>query len=399
MSKTIIFCADGTWNGPGQDEEQEDQGGHPTNVFKVFLNLAGDLAVGTLRSADEQERSLSGADGRVTQIAKYLHGVGDSKNFLVRVLGGGGGAGLVTRIVRGYTFISRNFEPGDRIFIIGFSRGAYTARALAGLIAARGLLDPGRNDLATDRAQAYRLGAAEWFTYRREALKGKENLFHKLAEVAVDLPGFLQARATAPRIADVPIEAVVVWDTVGALGIPAYNLKTDTQLDAFQFADLVLSGKVRHGLHAVSVDEQRASFTPTLWEADERITQVLFPGAHADVGGGYPQNESGLSDCALQWVVDEMTKLGVAFAPTPAVPLKPDACGMAHAPWAQAPWNLLPRGQRGLPAGLAVHRSVPERLGGGDRLRAAGLALYEPESLAAAYLSGGQIKPGVRIIG
>jgi glutathione S-transferase len=155
---------------------------------------------------------------------------------------------------------------------------------------------------------------------------------------------------------------------------------------------------VRHGLHAVSVDEQRASFTPTLWEADERIVQVLFPGAHADVGGGYPQSESGLSDCALQWVVDELVKLGVAFAPNPTVPLEPDACGMAHAPWAQAPWNLLPRGQRGLPAGLAVHRSVLDRLAGADRLRGAGLVPYEPESLAA-YLSGGRVKPGVRIIG
>lgn len=399
MSKSIIFCADGTWNGPGQDEEQEEQGGNPTNVFKLFLNLAGDLTAGTLRSADEQERSVPGADGRISQVAKYLHGVGDSKNFLARVLGGGGGAGLVTRIVRGYTFISRNFQAGDRIFIVGFSRGAYTARALAGLIAARGLLDPSRNDLGTDRAQAYRLGAAEWFTYRREALKGKKNLFHKLAEVAVDLPGFLQAKATAPKIADVEIEAVVVWDTVGSLGIPAYNLKTDSQLDAFQFADLVLSRKVRHGLHAVSVDEQRANFTPTLWDADQRITQVLFPGAHADVGGGYPQEESGLSDCALQWIIDELTALGVAFSPTPTVKLKPDPCGVAHAPWDKVPWNLLPNGQRAFPAGLAVHRSVLDRLGGGDRLRAAGLAAYEPASLAEAYLSGVQLRQGVRIVG
>ena len=397
--KNIVFCADGTWNGPGQDEEQDDLGGNPTNVFKLFLNLAGDLTAGTLRSADEQERNLPEAGGRVKQVAKYLHGVGDSKNFLARVLGGGGGAGLVTRIVRGYTFISRNFEAGDRIFIVGFSRGAYTARALAGLIAARGLLDPSHNDLETDRAQAYRLGAAEWFTYRREALKGKKNLFHKLAEVAVDLPGFLQAKATAPKIADVEMETVVVWDTVGSLGIPAYNLKADTQLDAFQFADLVLSRKVRHGLHAVSVDEQRANFTPTLWDADQRITQVLFPGAHADVGGGYPQEESGLSDCALQWVVDELTARGVAFSPTPTVKLEPDACGVDHAPWDKVPWNLLPNGQRAFPAGLAVHRSVVERLAGADRLRAAGRAPYNPGSLAASYLSTGRIKGGVRVIG
>ncbi len=203
--KTIVFCADGTWNGPGQPEEQEEQGGRRTNVFKLFLNLAGDLSPDSLRSADEQERTVVGADGKPTQIAKYLHGVGDSKNLLVRVLGGGGGAGLVTRIVRGYTFISRNFEAGDRIFILGFSRGAYTARALAGLILDRGLLDAKRHDLAVDRAQAYRLGSAEWFTYRRGVLKEHKSLLRTLAEVAVDLPGFLQSPATAPRIADVPI--------------------------------------------------------------------------------------------------------------------------------------------------------------------------------------------------
>src|SRR5439155_14197616 len=101
----------------------------------------------------------------------YLHGVGDSRNFLVKILGGGGGAGLITRIVRGYTFVSRNYAPNDRIFLLGFSRGAYTVRALAGLIAARGLLDagaPGQN--LDDRENAYRLGSAVWFDYRREAL-------------------------------------------------------------------------------------------------------------------------------------------------------------------------------------------------------------------------------------
>ena len=393
MAKSIVFCADGTWNGPGQGEEQEDDGGRRTNVYKLFLNLDGALAEGTLRSAYEQERVLTGPDGRVVQVAKYLHGVGDSKNFLVRILGGGGGAGLVTRIVRGYTFISRNFEEGDRIFIVGFSRGAYTARALAGLIAARGVLDPKQNDL-TNRDQAYRLGSAEWFTYRRGALKTKPNLLHRLAEISVDLPRFLSSEATAARIPDVTMEAVVVWDTVGALGIPAYNLKTDTQLDAFQFADLILSQKVRHGLHAVSIDEQRANFTPTLWDADPRITQVLFPGAHADVGGGYPDSESGLSDCALQWITNELTRLKVAFAARPVVTLKPDACGKIHMPWTDAPWNILPRGSRQIRGGLAVHRSVVDRLAGVARLDAP----YKPSNLPD-YLDGGALKTGVTVLG
>jgi uncharacterized protein (DUF2235 family) len=149
MSKTIVFCADGTWNGP-QEPDSDDKTAHPTNVFKLFLNLAGKDTAGTYLLENEQERLLSAADGSPQQVSKYLHGVGDSDNPLVQALGGSIGAGLVTRIVRGYTFISRNYAVNDRIYIIGFSRGAYTARALAGLIATKGLLDATKIDL-TDK--------------------------------------------------------------------------------------------------------------------------------------------------------------------------------------------------------------------------------------------------------
>src|SRR5262249_60645809 len=91
MAKNVIFCADGTWNGPGEPEDH-DRTSHSTNVFKLFSNLDGELAPGTLRLADEQERSSATA-GVVRQVAKYLHGVGDSDNFLVRFLGGTGGGG------------------------------------------------------------------------------------------------------------------------------------------------------------------------------------------------------------------------------------------------------------------------------------------------------------------
>src|SRR5262249_58479478 len=128
MAKNIVFCADGTWNGPGQSDTKPAER-QWTNVFKIFLNLDGSDAARTALFADEQERELV-VDGNLVQIAKYLHGVGDSENFVVRALGGGLGEGLIARIVRGYTFISRNYEAGDKIYIIGFSRGAYTARAL-----------------------------------------------------------------------------------------------------------------------------------------------------------------------------------------------------------------------------------------------------------------------------
>src|SRR6266536_3627254 len=396
MAKNIIFCADGTWNGPGQDEDH-DRVADPTNVFKVFANLDGVDAPETTRLADEQERSLTTPNGTVQQVAKYLHGVGDSGNFLVKMGGGAGGAGLVTRVVRGYTFISRNYTAGDRIFVIGFSRGAYTARALAGLIAARGLLDATGIDL-TEKERAYRLGSAEWFEYRRRALQGKGNLLHALQEVAFDLPGFLTRPPSSPRVADVTIESVAVWDTVGALGIPAYNLGAQ-RLDAFQFADTALSSKVRHGLHAVAVDEQRADFTPTLWDADPRILQALFPGAHSDVGGGYPRRESqsGLSDGGLQWMMARLAELEVTFAAAPPYPPSPDAGGATHQPRTQPPWRVLTRTPRTFRPDLALHRSVLDWLTCASTRTESAPAPYNPQNLSH-YIAAGQAKAGVSVV-
>ena len=112
MPKNIIFCADGTWNGPGATDD--DLSGQVTNVYKMFINLDGVDDPDSALLANEQERRLV-VDGTTLQCAKYLHGVGDSGNYLVKVLGGTVGAGLIARIVRGYTFISRNYEAGDKI--------------------------------------------------------------------------------------------------------------------------------------------------------------------------------------------------------------------------------------------------------------------------------------------
>src|ERR1700679_2700488 len=115
----IVFCADGTWNRPGTDDSA-DQPSYPTNVFKIFTNLEGVDSAETICEADEQERVAKDAAGATAQIAKYLHGVGDSDNILVKLLGGTIGTGTIARIVRGYTFVSRNYAPGARIFLIGF---------------------------------------------------------------------------------------------------------------------------------------------------------------------------------------------------------------------------------------------------------------------------------------
>ncbi|MBO0753110.1 MAG: DUF2235 domain-containing protein [Bradyrhizobiaceae bacterium] len=382
MSKNVVFCADGTWSGPNQPDS--DDMPNPTNVLKLFENLDGvDIRETARQSRKERERSLKATDGSIRQIAKYLHGVGDSENFLVRVLGGALGAGLITRIVRGYTFLSRSYAAGDRIFIIGFSRGAYTARALAGLVAAKGLLDATKLDL-TDKSRAYRLGAAVWYQYQRERLPDNKSLIGEPEDIIVNLPGFLIPPPSSDQMVAVPIEAVAVWDTVGALGIPEYNVKK-MRVDSLQFIDRKLSIKVRRGLHAVAIDERRADFTPTLWDADPRATQVLFAGAHSDVGGGCPQtnDESGLSDGALAWMTGQLAQLGVQFSAPPAHPVKPDARGMAHRPWLHPPWNVLLHHTRRFPDhGLEVSPLVRERMAAGDvPIEGESARPYQPSNL------------------
>lgn len=359
MSKHIVFCADGTWNNPNEDENH-DQTADPTNVYKLFAGLDGALSDASLLLADEQEKELN-QDGATVQIAKYLHGVGDSRNPIIKLMGGAFGAGLISRIVRGYTFISRNYAAGDAISILGFSRGAYTARALAGLIASQGLLAPA---LTADREKAYRCGAEAWYRYRRAALRNPFSLAC-LSEIIADLPAFLsQGLLSDGDLLPVPtLAAVGVWDTVGAMGIPDYA--AGQRQDAFRFADTKLSDKVQNGFHAVALDERRDDFVPTLWDPADRIRQVLFPGAHADVGGGYPaaNGESGLSDGALKWMAQQFAQVGLAFRPGWLESIQPNAGGTAHQPWAHLPWTLpgVALGPRRFPSGLAVDGSVDAR--------------------------------------
>lgn len=397
MNKAVVFCADGTWNNPGEDED-DDGAGSPTNVFKLFANLEGVDRAESLRLSNEQERVLTTADG-VAQVAKYLHGVGDSRNFLVKILGGTLGAGIIGRIVRGYTFISRNYRPGDKIFITGFSRGAYTARALAGLIAGRGLLDADQIDL-DEKERAYRLGTAVWYDYRRDVLRRRDHgLLGRFAALFDDLPAFVTKAPTDQLIADVPIEAIGVWDTVGALGIPAY-VRGDERVDMFRFADTTLSARVNRAFHAVAVDERRVDFTPTWWDADAtRISQTLFPGAHADVGGGYASNESGLSDAALRWMISNLEPLGLRFRVPPQYAPRADAGGIAHDPCATLPWKRLPKGPRLIPRNLRLHRSVLTRAAAAEVQADPSVvhAPYRPSNLGA-YLDGqGRALPGVEI--
>lgn len=330
MAKNIIFCADGTWNNPGESTDKDNVS---TNVYALFNLLKGKLISSTkfLDSTGdilELEKSVV-ENGTTLQIAKYINGVGNSKNKILKLLGGGFGSGLVARVVRGYTFISRNYEPGDAIYIVGFSRGAYTARALAGLIAAQGLL---KNKFNRSSADAYKLGTCAWYHYRKENNGGFSLADFTTAIANFDMREFLLADSIDPNdFAPVAkIKAVGVWDTVGSMGIPKYDTKDAKLVDTFRFANTKLSNKVQLGLHAIALDEQRLLFTPTLWDAAGNVAQMVFAGGHADVGGGYA--EKGLSDITLEWFVERLGSVGMRFDDF-AGKLHPNESAPAHQEW------------------------------------------------------------------
>jgi uncharacterized protein (DUF2235 family) len=370
MTKNIVFCADGTWNGTGGADEIA--GTNPTNVLKLFWRLAGDVAPdGEPHVENEITAEATGTSPE--QRAKYLHGVGDTSNPLAKLAEGSLGLGLIARVLRGYTFISRNYAPGDAIYITGFSRGAYTARALGGLISSMGLLDwqgLGLNPKGADD-DGYKFAASAWSSYQHANSNNSEqsSLLGRIESVVADNSQFLSWLTYRPRyIPGVRIEAIGVFDTVGALGIPETGQADTVRLDLLRFADTKLSDKVAHGFHAIAADEQRVDFTPTLWDDRTGVIQQLFPGAHSDVGGGYPidEQESYLSDIAGAWMQEKFASVGVLFKKNAVIETGSEL-GPMHAPWLASNFFKRPTAARIFPARsrseLTCHPTIQLRLG------------------------------------
>lgn len=355
MSKVIAFLADGTWNGSNVDQDNDGQT-TATNVLKLYHNLAGDDTLDSWQLRGEGERVLiNGANRTIIQHAKYLHGVGDSDNVIERLLGGAFGAGIISRIVRGYTFICRNYQPGDKIVIAGFSRGAYTARALAGMITKAGVMDYAKLNIAS-KEDAYRYGFYVWAYYRQQR---NANLAQKLINnlwLQVQSAGFQVGEEHMIRY--VPVEAVGVWDTVGSLGLPVYQ-EENKRVDLFRFADTALNPLVKNGFHALAVDEFRADFNYTPWDARAYVEQRWFVGGHGDVGGGYEQPQ--LSDIALGWMSQQLGTVGLLYnSPLPILP-QPDYRGQMHDESRNGVFALAAKIKRSITADQVIDESVNQR--------------------------------------
>ena len=319
MHKNIILFSDGTGNSPANLTR--------TNVWRTYQ--AVDLA-------DPQHPQ------EPRQFAFYDDGVGSSSWKPLALIGGAFGAGLARNVRDLYTFLCRTYQPGDKIYAFGFSRGAFTIRILVGLIMEQGLVPYEGNEAELDRFanEAYRA-----YRQKYQAKLGILSPLRSLRDrVLTARDGLLGRRLYrdilkigGPRSQNpLHIEFLGLWDTVDAYGLPVDELTRaiDKVIWPMTMRDLTLNGRVNRARHALSLDDERNTFHPRLWNEepqperdipgepegnrttkhvdDERISQVWFAGVHANVGGGYP-NDS-LAHVSLNWMMAEAKKYGVRFS-------------------------------------------------------------------------------------
>ncbi len=313
MAKNIILLSDGTGNSSAKLFK--------TNVWRLYqaLDLAGD-----------------------DQIAYFDDGVGTSSFKPLAILGGTLGYGLKRNVVHLYMFLCRHYKPGDRIFGFGFSRGAFTIRLLMGLVACEGLVpyEGSEAKLGRDATNAYR-------AYRRRtSINWTVNFFVTFLRALRDvlIAGWYTLRKyelyskVKKRNQEVKkIHFLGLWDTVDAYGLPMDEMTRgiDLWIWPLYFSDQNLNVKVERACHALSIDDERTTFHPVLWNEakearvfrgtskdkgreapitnvqQERLSQVWFAGVHADVGGGYP--DDGMAHVPLKWIMDEAESRELKF--------------------------------------------------------------------------------------
>jgi uncharacterized protein (DUF2235 family) len=306
MPKNIVLLSDGTGNSAAKVWR--------TNVWRMYQAL--DLSDGS------------------KQIALYDDGVGTSTFKPLAWLGGAFGFGLKRNVLRLYEFASANYEPGDKIYCLGFSRGAYTIRLVAGLIANQGLVP---KDLTGNAAH---LRALDMYReYRRRRFRGYEGrwinftqrafLFYRgIRDIAVSIKRFLflQPAPNYDNGTKAKVRFLGVWDTVAAYGLPVHEMTRG--IDLWIWPILPTDRNLHHNLEfarqALALDDARTTFHPLLWNEsrnpenavaksvrDMRLCQVWFAGAHSNVGGGYP--DDALSYCSLEWMMGEAAAKGLTF--------------------------------------------------------------------------------------
>ena len=333
MPKNIVICCDGTCNDTTSDV---------TNVLRLYCSLKRDA---------EQLCYYDGGVGTLvdpTTISYY-------RKFVRRKIDMAIGYSLRENFCKAYRFLARHHEPGDRIYLLGFSRGAYTVRALAGAIHRQGLV----------RAELESLTEYAWAAYSNDMYDLDER-----AKFRADAR-FAKYFSVAD---DIRIHFLGVFDTVSSFGW-IWNYRT--------LPNTAHNPSVTHIRHAVAIDERRACFAANLFRPKdagqhESMSEVWFPGVHADVGGGYPEDEAGLAKIPLQWMLHEAEAKGLRLDTATAADIlgadkrycKPDPAAELHNSltgiWRAIEW--LPRRSWTVPPGamrwrlpnLGRQRQVPQ---------------------------------------
>ena len=312
MARKIILLSDGTGNSAAKVWR--------TNVWRVFecLDLTGN-----------------------NQIAAYDDGVGTASFKPLAVLGGAFGFGLKRNVIDLYKFACRNYRAqGDEIYGFGFSRGAFTMRIVIALILDQGLIRTASDDdLHRQATAAYRAFRAKRFHTKWPRFMRPERFFRFLRDLILrsDYSDKNNIKITRPKIEEreFRIRFLGLWDTVAAYGMPIEEMATGMSqwLWPWMLPDYNLDPRVERACHALSVDDERTTFHPTLWDEsheaplaadadgkhflrNERVSQVWFPGVHSNVGGGYPDDS--LAQIPLIWILSEAQNAGLAFKTMPA---------------------------------------------------------------------------------
>jgi uncharacterized protein (DUF2235 family) len=322
VAKNIVICLDGTGN-------QLKATGN-TNVVRLYELLDLDDPSRQIAYYDPGVGTFS-AQGAWTPVARRLS----------RVAGLAVGLGLRTNLAEAYTYLMHQWQPGDRIYVFGFSRGAYTARALAGLLHSAGLLRPGSENLVPYAVGVYARRNQEW--------SGDDwRQVDKFAKV-------FSHEAEGQR--SIPIEFMGVWDSVKAAGVLRWNLKWPWTRRL---------PNVRAVRHAVSIDEKRRPYREYLVEAQPPtpvLEEVWFAGVHSDVGGTF-EDDPRLAAITLKWMVEGAVDAGLRVRPeayAKASELTADhALGVVHR--MGRVWAVLTYRRRPIPRGAKVHHSVRHRV-------------------------------------
>ncbi|OIW32977.1 hypothetical protein CONLIGDRAFT_568985 [Coniochaeta ligniaria NRRL 30616] len=311
--KRLIVCCDGTWMNSDTGYEKPTlfnpigKAQTPSNVTRLSRSLRRVCRDGTL------------------QIIAYQNGVGTGSTMADAITGGAFGRGIAENVREAYAFICANYNDGDDIILVGFSRGAFTARSVAGMIGDLGLLTragmddfyPIFKDMQNWRTPDYRDPFPNVPFPNKPKGEGAEDIYRQLL-LDRGLTRVNQNCGTGDLI---KVKAVGVWDTVGSLGIPQISWLPKLSIGAaskeYRFYDTNLSDRIEHAFQALALDEHRPPFSPAVWErsSDNKHTtelrQVWFPGNHGNVGGGW--QDAGIANMSLAWMMDQLASVGVEF--------------------------------------------------------------------------------------